>query len=148
MKFLVKISLIITVFFSLSITFNNTSVADWTTTVSTNWTITVSTSEDLSSLLPKNDEGIWCDDKECKIPKGFTWVTLMMWSIIKYFTLIASLWAVLFIVINGILYSTAWVNDSAKTDAKNRIVKTLTGLILLLLSWLLLNIIAPWIYTF
>ncbi len=83
---------------------------------------------------------------DCYIKKWFGSVTTMIWNVIKYFTFIAGLGAVLFIVINGILYSMSWVNDSMKTDAKNRIVKTLMWLIVLLLSWIILNIIAPWIY--
>ena len=55
-------------------------------------------------------------------------------SIIKYFTYIAALSCVLFIVINGILYSMAGINDSLKTGAKERIMKTLMGLVLLMLS--------------
>jgi hypothetical protein len=46
-------------------------------------------------------------------------------AIIKYFTYLASLAAVLFIVINGILYSMAGINDGLKTGAKERIIKTL-----------------------
>ena len=65
---------------------------------------------------------------------------------IKYFTYIASLAAVLFIVINGLLYSMAGINDGLKTGAKERIMKTLIGLIILLLSGVILNAIAPWVY--
>ncbi len=83
---------------------------------------------------------------KCKIEKWFGSVISMMWSIIKYFTFIASLWAVLFIILNGILYSMWWAEPSMKDDAKKRIIWTLTWLILLLLSWVILNIIAPWIY--
>lgn len=83
----------------------------------------------------------------CQVQSGFWSVMELFWGIIKYFTLIAALWSVLFIVINGILYSMAGINDSLKTWAKDRIVKTLLWLILLLLSWVILNAIAPWIYT-
>jgi len=83
----------------------------------------------------------------CQVQAGFGSIMDLFWGIIKYFTLIAALWSVLFIVINGILYSMAWIDDSLKTWAKERIVKTLKGLILLLLSWVILNAIAPWIYT-
>lgn len=83
---------------------------------------------------------------ECTIEKWFWTVIVMMWKIIKYFTFIASLWAVLFIVINWIMYSAWWAEPSMKDDAKKRIVWTLIWLVLLLLSWVVLNLIAPWIY--
>lgn len=93
----------------------------------------------------------WAADSDgiitCQVQSGFGSVLDLFWGIIKYFTLIAALWSVLFIVINGILYSMAGINDSLKTWAKERIVKTLLWLILLLLSWVILNAIAPWIYT-
>ena len=83
---------------------------------------------------------------ECSVQKWFSSITKMMWSIIKYFTYIAALGGVLFIVINGILYSMSWAEPSMKDEAKKRIIWTLTWLILLLLSWVILNMIAPWIY--
>lgn len=83
----------------------------------------------------------------CQVQAGFWSVMELFWGIIKYFTLIASLGSVLFIVINGILYSMAGINDSLKTSAKDRIIKTLIGLIILLLSWVILTIVAPWVYT-
>jgi hypothetical protein len=83
---------------------------------------------------------------KCEIKKGFWSVIEMMWRIIKYFTFIASLWAVLFIILNGILYSMWGAEPSMKDDAKKRIMWTLIWLVLLLLSWVILNIIAPWIY--
>jgi len=83
----------------------------------------------------------------CRVESGFGSVMTLFWAMIKYFTLIAALWSVLFIVINGVLYSMAWIDDNLKTWAKERIKKTLLGLILLLLSWVILNAIAPWIYT-
>ena len=83
---------------------------------------------------------------ECIVKKGFWSVAEMMWKIIKYFTYIASLWAVLFIVINGIMYSMWWADPSLKDDAKKRIMWTLWWLVLLFLSWAVLNLVAPWIY--
>ena len=85
---------------------------------------------------------------ECTVKKGFWQITLMLGNIIKYFTFLAGLWGVLFIVINGILYSMGGIDSGWKDEAKKRIVKTLIGLTLLLLSWVILNAIAPWIYTF
>jgi hypothetical protein len=40
----------------------------------------------------------------------------------------------------------AGINDGLKTGAKERIIKTLTGLVILLLSGVILNMIAPWVY--
>jgi ABC-type antimicrobial peptide transport system permease subunit len=82
----------------------------------------------------------------CDPGRGFDGVLWVVGAIIKYFTYIASLAAVLFIVINGLLYSMAWINDGLKTGAKERITKTLMGLVILLLSGVILNIIAPWVY--
>jgi len=96
--------------------------------------------------------GAWCSGPDgdgvytCRVGKWFTPVMLMVGQMIKYFTYIVALAAVLFIVINWVLYSMAWINDSLKTWAKDRITKTLIGLIILLLSWVILNAIAPWIY--
>lgn len=83
----------------------------------------------------------------CTVQRGFNSVMQMMWKIIKYFTFIAALWWVLFIVINWILYSMWWMEQSMKDEAKKRIVQTLIWLILLLMSWVILHAIAPWIYT-
>jgi len=83
---------------------------------------------------------------ECKVQKWFKSVMIMMWKVIKYFTYLASLWGVLFIIVNGIMYSMWWAEPSLKDEAKKRIVWTLVWLILLFLSWVVLNMIAPWIY--
>ena len=83
---------------------------------------------------------------KCMVAKGFSSVTKMMWLIIKYFTYIAALGWVLFIVINGILYSMGWAEPSMKDEAKKRIMWTITWLVILLLSWVILNMVAPWIY--
>jgi len=83
---------------------------------------------------------------ECNIAKWFAPVTVMLWNIIKYFTYLALLGWVLFIIVNGIIYSMGWLDDSMKSGAKTRITSTLIWLVLLFLSWVILNIIAPWIY--
>lgn len=83
---------------------------------------------------------------ECLVAKWFTSVTIMLWKMIKYFTFIAWLWWVLFIIINGILYSMWWSDQSMSDEAKKRIVWTLKWLAILFLSWVILNLIAPWIY--
>lgn len=83
---------------------------------------------------------------KCNVVKWFWSVIKMLWKMIKYFTYIAALGWVLFIVVNGILYSMWWADPSLKDEAKKRIIWTLTWLIILFLSWVILNLIAPWIY--
>lgn len=90
----------------------------------------------------QSGEDLW----ECNIQNGFSGVTGVIGEIIKYFTYITALASVLFIVINGIMYSMAGINDGLKSAAKDRIINTLIGLALLMLSGVILNIIAPWIY--
>jgi hypothetical protein len=70
----------------------------------------------------------------------------MLWAILKYFTYIASLVWVLFIVYNWILYSMWGLDEALKTNAKKMIIWTLAGLALLFLAWPLLQFIAPWVY--
>lgn len=82
----------------------------------------------------------------CDIPKWTSSLTQMFGKIIKYFTFIAWLWGVLFIVINGIMYSMWGIDDSMKEDSKKRIFSTLAWLALLMLSWVFLNMVAPWVY--
>lgn len=88
-------------------------------------------------------DGVWT----CQVGKGFGSVMAMIGRMIKYATFIASLGAVLFIVINGILYTMSGMDSGLKDTAKKRIVKTLLGLVVLLCSGLILNAIAPWVYT-
>jgi len=83
---------------------------------------------------------------DCTVEPWFNSMISLMWKLIKYFTYIAWLWAVLFIVINGIMYSMWWADSSMKEEAKKRVVWTLTWLVLLFLSWIILNLVAPWFY--
>jgi hypothetical protein len=139
MKNLSKVILLLIIPFSFLVT--NTSFA-----ATGSW-ITVTVTE----FIP----GAWCWEGkwepgnlkyECTVEPWFWSITAMMWEIIKYFTYIAALWAVLFIVINGILYSMSGMDAGMKDEAKKRISKPLIWLIVLLLSWVILNIIAPWVY--
>ncbi len=105
--------------------------------------IKVSVSEDLTQL------GLECTGPvngyyDCEVEKWFSSVQKMLGWMIRYATFIISLVWVLFIVINGIMYSIGWDD---KTQAKDRIIKSIWGLLLLLLSWVILNAIAPWIYS-
>ncbi|MDD5769331.1 MAG: hypothetical protein PHE25_00035 [Candidatus Gracilibacteria bacterium] len=88
-----------------------------------------------------NDGG--CLEYTCKVQPGFTSITLMIGQIIKWFTAIAALAGVGFIVLNGMFLS---IGGEGKDEIKKKIVKTIAGIILLLLSGLILNIIAPWVY--
>ncbi|MDD5212981.1 MAG: hypothetical protein PHG82_00930 [Candidatus Gracilibacteria bacterium] len=81
----------------------------------------------------------------CTVKPGFGTVMQLMGGIIKYFTFLASLGGVLFIVINGLMLSMGGMGGS-KDEIKKRITMTIGGLILLLLSGLILHSIAPWIY--
>ena len=83
----------------------------------------------------------------CTVEPWFWTVTRMMWAMVKYFTFIVWLVWVLFIVFNWIMYSMGWIEQSLKDNAKKKIVQTLIWLTLLLLSWVILNLVAPWIYT-
>jgi len=44
------------------------------------------------------------------------------------------------------MYSMWWANEWMKNSAKDYIQKSLFGLILLLLSWTILYMVAPWVY--
>ena len=83
---------------------------------------------------------------DCKVPKPANLIYWMLWAILKYFTYIAALAWVCFIVFNWIMYSMWWVDEQAKTKAKERIVMTIIWLILLFLAWPLLQLVAPWVY--
>lgn len=87
--------------------------------------------------------GTWTWEFICTITPWFSSVQSMVWQIIKYFTWLAALAWVLFIVVNWMLLSMWW--DWAD-EIKKRIKKTIMWLILLLLSWVILYSIAPWIY--
>lgn len=118
------------------------------------WGVTVIVTEDIpwSNCKPKpklteTQLNNWATQMyECTVEKWFKSIMTMMWKIIKYFTYLASLWGVLFIIVNGILYSMWGAEPSMKDDAKKRITWTLVWLVLLFLSWVILNMIAPWIY--
>ena len=95
-----------------------------------------------------------CDDTKyeetwlysCESERWFWAIMLAMWWILKYFTFLAWIFAVLSLVVGWIMYSMWWANESMKNSAKDYIQKSLFGLILLLLSWTILYMIAPWIY--
>lgn len=103
-------------------------------------------SVEVTEAIPwANCSGGW-GEYTCNVGTWFSTISQMMGGIIKYFTFIAALGWVLFIVINGILYSMSWMDQSLKDGAKKRIIQTLLGLLLLMLSGVILNAIAPWVY--
>lgn len=82
----------------------------------------------------------------CEVQSGMESLMKMIAGMIKYFTYITLISAVLFIVINGIMYSMSWMDSGMKDEAKKRIVKTLGWIVVLLLSGYFLNLFFPWIY--
>ncbi len=82
----------------------------------------------------------------CKTERWFWAIMIVMWEILRYFTFLAWIFSVLALVIWWIMYSMWWANESLKSTAKEYIQKSLFGLILLLLSWTILYMIAPWVY--
>lgn len=110
------------------------------------WAIKVIVTEDLTFLSTEVCTKLAENKYECNVWVWMQWVLVLMWKLIKYFTFLAALGWVLFIVINGIQYSMWWVDQKFKSQSKENIVKTLIWLILLLLSWFILNVIAPWVY--
>ena len=84
---------------------------------------------------------------KCPVKKWVGSFTDILGTIIRYITFLVWLAWVLYIIINGILYSMGWVEQGMKDEAKKRIVQGLIGIVLLLLSGFILNLIAPWVYT-
>lgn len=67
-------------------------------------------------------------------------------GLIKYATFITALLGVLMLVVSGIQYSMAGASDTLAKEAKTRIWKVISGLVLLFLIGFILNSVAPWIY--
>jgi len=138
----------------LFLSFVNISFVSNTYAETKEWTISVKVTEKIpwaDCVEDTSNNSKWNNKLKvplykCEVSKWFGSIMVMLWNIIKYFTYIASLWWVLFIVVNGIMYSMWWVDQSLKDEAKKRITWTLVWLILLFLSWIILNLIAPWIY--
>lgn len=110
--------------------------------IQTVWAVSIDVTEKVPGANCSGSTGNYT----CSVGNGFSAVMSVLWEIIKYFTYISALGGVLFIVINGILYSMSWINEELKSGAKDRIMKTLIGLLILMTSWLILNAVAPWVY--
>lgn len=132
-----------------------TPLSFWADTDSSTWYIEVEVTEEIpwmdcswtmSWTTEKCSAGTENCTIKCKVPKWFNGILEIMGILIKYFTFFAGLWWVLYIVINGILLSMSGLEWSAKWEIKKRITQGLIWIILLLLSWVILNIVAPWIY--
>lgn len=95
---------------------------------------------------PKNSTNTGSTMYICTIQPGFSSIMMMLGNFIKYFTAIASLAGVLFIVINGISLSMGWLDSEAQTRAKDNITRTILWIVLLLFTGVILNAIAPWIF--
>ena len=109
------------------------------------WTIAVEVTEKIPWVAcspSENNPKLYT----CTSERWFGAVMLAMWWILKYFTFLAWIFAVLSLVVGWIMYSMWWANESLKSTAKDYITKSLFGLILLLLSWTILYMIAPWVY--
>ncbi len=98
------------------------------------------------SLSPMINECKGGEKPYCEFGSWTEAIMKLLGGIIKYITFIVWLLAVLFIVVNGIMYSMGWMDQSMKEEAKKRITKTLIGIIILLMTWTILKLIAPWIY--
>lgn len=142
MKKITKILLLLLIPFSFFV-ISSSYAASWET-------ITVTVTEKIPgancSTWTINEESWKILTYNCNVEKWFWSVMKMMWEIIKWFTYITWLAIVLFIVINGIMYSMSGMDQGMKDEAKKRIWKTLMWLVVLLLSWVILNAIAPWVY--
>ena len=88
----------------------------------------------------------FCGWDTCNVPWGTSWFETMLWWIVKYITYLWGLFGVLMIVVGWIMYAMSWADENLKSTAKTRIKKTLLWLIVLLLGWVILNLIAPWVY--
>ena len=127
MKKTLKIILFIITIFSILYIFQ-TNATEIETSVSFEWIID------------------WCTWNSCTIDDWTGAIKNILWWIIKYATFLVWLIAVLFVVVNWIMYSMWGIDQSMKEESKKRITKTLIWIIILLLSWTILNLIAPWIY--
>ncbi len=121
---------------------SNWNIVEWTSSSTSGWNwIEVKVTE----KIPWADCEWSAGEYTCTVKPGFGTVMQLMWGIIKYFTFLASLGWVLFIVINWVMLS-MWGMWWNKDEIKKRITMTIWWLILLLLSGLILHSIAPWIY--
>ena len=96
---------------------------------------------------PKSDEKDVTKKKyKCTIEPGFGSVMLILKGLIKYATFITALIGILMLVYSGMEYSMSGASGWDSKHAKERIIKVLSGIVLLFLVGFILNSVAPWIY--
>lgn len=134
-KIIAKILLILSLFTLVNITTLQASAEDVNV---------VKVTEEIpgANCVLEQESGLY----RCEVKRWFGSIMQVMWQMLKYFTFIAGLLAVLMIVIWWIMYSMWWADDALKTKSKEFITKAILGLIVLLLSWTILYAVAPWVY--
>ena len=137
-KIITEILIIITIFSSFWIIQNSYAKEEWTDTT------TVKVTEKIPWANCEKKE--WEKLYTCKTGRWFWSIMGIMWDMLKYLTFLAWLFAVLSLVVWWVMYSMWWANEAMKTKSKEYIEKSLIWLVLLLLSWTILYMIAPWIY--
>lgn len=144
---LITIALFLSVFWITSTTYAGDASTAQSTAIEVQVTEKMPWMDNCTPIDPLGPEQIANGETyTCEVEPGFASVQKMLAWMIKYFTFIAGIGGVLFLVINGIMYSMWGMDAWMKDEAKKRIQKTLSWLIVLLLSWVILNLIAPWIY--
>ncbi len=118
---------------------SNTYAASWNT-------IYVTEKVPGAGCVKQPDTGSNANMYKCTIKPWFGSIMQIMWKLLKYFTFIAGLLAVLMLVVGWIMYSMWGADESMKTKSKEFITKSLLGLILLLMSGTILYAVAPWVY--
>ncbi len=137
------VSLIITCFVFFSFSGIDSTFAEWKDVIK------VKVSEKVpgaNCTCPGWETEKKCEVYTCEVEKGFNGFMSFMQKALQYITFLTGLIGVLYIVINGIMYSMGGIDPSMKDTAKKRILWTLIGLVILLLSAPILNLIAPCIY--
>ena len=85
-----------------------------------------------------NDSLTSWDDRE---PCSLCYLIPLTDNIIKFLIKIVSVLAILFIIIGGILYTSAGSNSNSITMAKSAITKSVFGFTIVLIAWVMINVI-------
>lgn len=83
---------------------------------------------------------------KCTVKEGFANTMESIAKILRYTTFIIALLAVLIIIVSWIQLSLSWISAKFKDEAKKRIFRVVTGMVVLLFFWFILHMVAPWIY--
>lgn len=84
---------------------------------------------------------------KCYLKTSSSSIISIFWSVIKWFSYIAWLIGVVFLVYGWILYSLSGISWDLNTKAKEKITQVLIWIVFLLLTWTILVLIAPWVYS-